>query len=85
MERSVPNPAKERAKHTRDMAATVVNTAGPGEIRFVPNAEVNRINALLVQAEQALRKATKTWEKIPARLPLGEVNPEQLIVETEHR
>lgn len=97
--RSVPNPAKEQAKQARDAAAALVSTLGsvadvqmlrlntpePGEARVVSNAEVNQINAPVIKAEQALAKATKTWEKIPARLPLGEVNPGQLVLETEHK
>lgn len=97
--RSVPNPAKEKAKQARDAAAAVVstlssvadaqmlrlNTPEPGETRVVSNAEVNQINAPVIKAEQALHKATKKWEKIPARLPLGEVNPGQLVLETEHK
>ncbi|MGP4989616.1 hypothetical protein ACTXIX_03850 [Glutamicibacter ardleyensis] len=52
---------------------------------MVSNGEVNQIIAPVIKAKQVLAKATKTWEKIPARLPLDEANPGQLILETERK
>lgn len=97
--RSVPNPAKEKAKQARDAAAALVgplssvadvqmlrlNTPEPGETREVSNAEVNQINAAVIKAEQALHKAAKKREETPARLPLGEANPGQLVLDTEQQ
>ncbi|WP_396278354.1 putative transposase [Glutamicibacter creatinolyticus] len=95
--RSVPNPAKEKAKRTRDvlaaklgaLVATVesqelaLSTPQPGGQVVFTNKMLNDLNAPVIKAEKALAKANEKYQAIQARLPLGEVNPEQVVLESE--
>lgn len=96
-ERSVPNPAKEKAKRKRDLLAVKVNTlAGaveaqelrlttpePGENLVFTNQMHNELWAPVTKAKKELDQAEAAYKKIPTRLPLGEVNPGQLVLDTE--
>ena len=47
------------------------------------NAMINTITADVHTAEQHLDAALAAHQAIPARLPLGEVNPGQQVLDTE--
>ncbi|MCW4466565.1 hypothetical protein OK351_13785 [Glutamicibacter sp. MNS18] len=95
----MPNPAKDKAKRKRkrdllaaqlnSLVATVesqelaLSTPDPGEPRLVTNAMLNELNAPVIKLEKHLAKANQAYQAIPARLPLGEVNPEQVVLDTE--
>ncbi|WP_431711543.1 putative transposase [Glutamicibacter uratoxydans] len=95
--RSVPNPAKEQAKRKRDVLAAQLNglvgvvqaqevalsTPQPGETLLVTNKMLNDVNAPVIKLEKQLAKANAAYQKIPARLPLGEVSPGQVVLDTE--
>lgn len=95
--RSVPNPAKAKAKAKRDVLAVKTRalagivdtqelelaTPEPGETRLITNAMLTDLRMPLVRAEQELQAAHTAYQELPARLPLGEVSPEQQVLETE--
>jgi transposase-like protein len=94
--RSVPNPAKKqtrnavaaaRARYEREAAradAALLELRSPtaGQV-VISNADHNRATADLRAAEADLNTAEQANRATPARLPLGEVNPGQQILETE--
>jgi hypothetical protein len=61
----------------------VFATPGPGEQVLITNKMLNQINAPVLKAEKELAKATAEYKGMPGRLPLGEVNPGQQVLETE--
>ncbi|WP_207346458.1 helix-turn-helix domain-containing protein [Arthrobacter sp. E3] len=97
-ERSVPNPAKREAyKHVltarahyhhvlaeTDAAMLALRTPahGAGDIT-VTNAMHNALNAPLFTAEATLDAAEAAHRAIPARLPLGDLNPGQQVLDTQ--
>lgn len=94
--RSVPNPAKKqarnavaaaRARYEREAAradAALLELRSPTTGKaLISNADHNRATADLRAAEADLNAAEDTNRATPARLPLGEVNPGQQILETE--
>ncbi|MDQ0095970.1 putative transposase [Paeniglutamicibacter psychrophenolicus] len=96
-ERSVPNPAKDkshqavlaaRAHHEKmnaiaDAALLAANTPPEGATGvLVTNEAINAINAPVNDAHAAVEKAEAAHKKVPGRLPLGEVNPGQQVLET---
>lgn len=97
LHRSVPNPAKAKAKTKRDLLAAKLKalagivdtqelelaTPDPGQTRLITNAMLTDIRTPLIKAEDELHTAQTTYERLSARLPLGEVNPEQQVLETE--
>ncbi|WP_431711861.1 putative transposase [Glutamicibacter uratoxydans] len=97
VERSVPNPAKEKAKRKRDLLAVQLNalagaveaqelrltTPQPGENLVFTNQMHNDLWAPVTKAKKELDQAEAAYKKIPTRLPLGEVNPGQLVLDTE--
>ena len=96
-ERMVPNPTKKTTRHTvnnarahldRVKAATDAllldwHTPPAGPPVVLSNADYNRITANLRDAEQALATAQTVNAATPTRLPLGEVNPGQQLLEVE--
>lgn len=95
--RSVPNPLKAKAKQKRDVLAAKTRalagivdaqelelaTPEPGETRLITNAMLTDLRMPLVKTELELQAAQAAYQLLPARLPLGEVNPEQQVLETE--
>jgi len=95
--RLVPNPAKKkahrqvlaaRAAHERALAATDAAllqafTPPPGGTVLITNTDHDAITADLRQAETDLDDAQTAHRAIPTRLPLGDVNPGQQILDTQ--
>lgn len=100
-ERSVPNPAKDkshqavlaaRAHHEKmnaqaDAALLAANTAPEGASDvLVANEVVSSIyHEPLNAAHAAVLAAEAAHKKLPARLPLGQLNPGQQVLETRLR
>ena len=96
-DRMVPNPAKKhayqqvanarRALHSaetlRDRELLAASTPPPGATTVLTNAMINTINAHAHTAEATLDAALATHQAIPARLPLSQVNPGQMVLDTE--
>ncbi len=96
-ERSVPNPAKDKSRqkvlaarthHEKmntlaDAALLVASTPpdGAGSV-LVTNEAINEINEPVNDAQAAVLQAEAAHEKIPARLPLGQLHPGQQLLET---
>lgn len=96
-ERSVPNPAKDkshqvvlaaRAHHEKmnsqaDAALLVANTPPEGvSAVLVTNEVINAIHAPVNDAHAAVLKAEEAHLAVPGRLPLGQLNPGQQVLET---
>jgi hypothetical protein len=95
--RMVPNPAKKkahqqllaaRASYERALAATDAAmleavSPPPGVTLLITNAEHDRLTADLRAAETFLDTAQHAHRAIPARLPLGQVNPGQQALDTQ--
>ncbi|MCY0906705.1 putative transposase [Arthrobacter sp. H14-L1] len=96
--RSVPNPDKKKAyQHviaTRahydqvlartDAAMLGIRTPGPGTNEvLITSAMHNTVTAPLWDAEAALDQTEAAHQKIPARIPLGELSPGQQVLDTE--
>lgn len=95
--RSVPNPAKKQARNAvtaararyereaarADAALLEARSPAPGQTALISNADHDRLTADLRAAEAALAAAEQANRDTPARLPLGEVNPGQQVLETE--
>jgi hypothetical protein len=95
--RMVPNPAKKkahtkvltaRARYDRALATTDAAmlhawTPPPGETAIITNTEHDKLTAGLRAAETDLDTAQETHRTIPARLPLGQVNPGQQVLDTQ--
>ncbi len=96
-DRLVPNPAKKkthrgvltaRARHEQQVAATnaallAARSPTPGTPTLLTNTEHDAITADLRAAERALTAAKDAHRTTPARLPLGQVNPRQQVLETQ--
>lgn len=96
-QRSVPNPAKAKAKTKRDALAAklttlvaavgaqelALSTPEPGETMLITNQMLNDLNAPVIKVEKELAQADEVYQSIPGRLPLGEVNPGQQVLESE--
>ncbi|MGP5690694.1 putative transposase [Glutamicibacter ardleyensis] len=96
-ERRVPNPLKEKAKQKRDALAAKVRALAaaadfqellmaspePGTAVTITNKMLNELNAPVLAAEKQLVQASKEYQAIAAKLPLGEVNPGQQVLESE--
>ncbi|HET7386942.1 MAG TPA: hypothetical protein VFJ19_09805 [Nocardioidaceae bacterium] len=95
--RSVPNPAKKDAKNAvaaararyereaarADAALLELRSPAPGQSAVISNADHDRLTAGLRAAEADLTTAETHNRATPARLPLGQVNPGQQVLETE--
>ena len=95
-DRKVPNPAKKtahtrvlaaRTRHARVQAATdaamlAATTPPPGTTILFTNAEYNTINADLRAAEKALDAAEQAHWDTPARVRLGDLHPDQQVLDT---
>jgi hypothetical protein len=95
--RQVPNPAKKkahqqllaaRARYERALAATDAAmleavSPPPGQTLLITNAEHDRLTADLHAAETFLDTAQHAHRAIPARLPLGQVNPGQQVLDIQ--
>jgi hypothetical protein len=95
--RLVPNPAKKkahqrllaaRARYERALAASDAAlldavSPPPGQAVLITNAEVDRLTADLRAAESNLDTAQATHRAVPARLPLGQVNPGQQVLDVQ--
>jgi hypothetical protein len=95
--RMVPNPAKKkahtkvlaaRARYDRALAATDAAlleavTPPPGVSVLITNTDHDALTADLRAAEADLDTAQETHRAIPARLPLGQVNPGQQVLDTQ--
>lgn len=95
--RSVPNPAKKqtrgavagaRARYEceaahADARLLELRSPAPGQTAVISNAGVDRAAADLRGAEADLAAAEETNRATPARLPLGQVNPGQQLLENE--
>lgn len=95
--RSVPNPAKKQTRNAvaaararaeresagADAALLEARSPAPGVTTVITNAEHNRLTVGLRAAEADLAAAEEANRATPARLPLGQVNPGQQILETE--
>ena len=96
-ERRVPNPLKDKAKQKRDALAAKVRTLAaaadfqelvmaspaPGTVVTITNKMLNELNAPVLAAEKQLAQASKDYQAVVAKLPLGEVNPGQQVLESE--
>ncbi|GAC1606808.1 MAG: hypothetical protein NVS3B6_20330 [Pseudarthrobacter sp.] len=97
-ERSVPNPEKKKAYQKvvaarayydqvlarTDAAMLALRTPGPGTNEvIITNAMHNQVTAPLWAAEAALDQAEAAHQKIPVRVPLGELSPGQQVLDTE--
>jgi transposase len=95
--RMVPNPAKKkahqqvlaaRARYDRALAATDAAlldavTPPPGVSALITNTDHDQLTAGLRAAKADLDTAQETHRAIPARLPLGEVNPGQQVLDVQ--
>ena len=95
--RMVPNPAKKkahtkvlaaRARYDRALAATDAAlldavSPPPGMSVLITNTDHDQLTADLRAAEADLDTAQETHRAIPARLPLGQVNPGQQVLDTQ--
>lgn len=97
-ERSVPNPDKKKAYQKvvaarahydqvlarTDAAMLALRTPAPGTNEVtITNAMHNQVTAPLWAAEAALGQAEAAHQKIPVRVPLGELSPGQQVLDTE--
>ena len=96
-DRMVPNPAKkqaykavvaartayEQAEAATDRALAELRTPAPGATVVITNADHDRATAGQRAAETALAAAEQAHQATPARLPLGEVNPGQQVMDTD--
>jgi hypothetical protein len=85
--RLVPNPAKKKA-HQRVLAATdaaILQTVSPppGVSVLITNTDHDQLTAGLRAAEADLDNAQEIRQAIPARLPLGQVNPGQQVLDIQ--
>jgi hypothetical protein len=95
--RMVPNPAKKkahqqvlaaRARYDRALAATdaaLLDAVTPptGQSALISNQHHDRLTADLRVAETVLDTAQAAHRAIPARLPLGQVNPGQQVLDVQ--
>ena len=95
--RLVPNPAKKkahrqvlaaRARYDRALAATdaaLLDAVSPpqGQPVLITNADHDKLTADLRDAEATLDTAQGAHRAVPARLPLGEVNPGQQVLDIQ--
>jgi hypothetical protein len=95
--RLVPNPAKKkahqqvlatRARYERALAATdaaLLDAISPqqGQEVLITNADHDKLTADLRDAEANLDAAQHAHRAIPARLPLGQVNPGQQVLDIQ--
>jgi hypothetical protein len=95
--RLVPNPAKKkahrvvlaaRARYDRALAATdaaMLETVSPppGQSVLITNADHDELTADLRAAEAHLDTAQEAHRQVPARLPLGQVNPGQQVLDVQ--
>ena len=96
-ERMVPNPAKkiayqqvEKARRAlllaetlRDRDLLTASCPPPGATAVLTNSMIDTINADVHAAQDRLDAALTAHQKIPARLPLAQVNPGQQVLDTE--
>jgi hypothetical protein len=95
--RLVPNPAKKkahqqvlaaRARYDRALAATdaaLLDAITPpqGQAVLITNTDHDKLTADLRAAQIVLDAAQHTHRAIPARLPLGQVNPGQQVLDIQ--
>jgi len=95
--RLVPNPAKKkahqqvlasRARYERALAATdaaLLDAVSPpqGQAVLITNTDHDKLTADLRAAETNLDNAQGAHRAIPARLPLGQVNPGQQVLDIQ--
>jgi hypothetical protein len=95
--RMVPNPAKKkahqqvlaaRARYDRALAATdaaLLDAVSPptGQTVMITNTDHDKLTADLRAAETFLDTAQGAHRAIPARLPLGQVNPGQQVLDIQ--
>jgi transposase len=95
--RLVPNPAKKkahqqvlasRARYERALAATdaaLLDAVSPpqGQAVLITNTDHDKLTADLRAAESNLDAAQGAHRAIPARLPLGQVNPGQQVLDIQ--
>jgi transposase len=95
--RLVPNPAKKkahqqvlaaRARYERALAATdaaLLDAVSPpqGQPVLITNTDHDKLTADLRAAESNLDNAQDAHRAVPARLPLGQVNPGQQVLDTQ--
>src|SRR5664279_2422122 len=95
--RLVPNPAKKkahrvvlaaRARYERALAATdtaLLEAVSPpqGQAALITNTDHDKLTADLRAAESNLDTAQHEHRTIPARLPLGQVNPGQQVLDIQ--
>jgi len=95
--RMVPNPAKKkahqvvlaaRARYDQAVAATDAAmldalTPPPGQTVLITNTDHDKLTAGLRAAEANLDSAQETHRAVPARLPLGQVNPGQQVLDIQ--
>ena len=95
--RMVPNPAKKkahtkvlaaRARYDRALAATDAAlldavTPPPGQTVLITNTDHDKLTAGLRAAEADLDTAQGAHRAVPARLPLGQVNPGQQVLDIQ--
>lgn len=93
----VPNPAKAKVKTKRDAIASrvaaliaVIEARGlelasphPGQPVLITNGKLNEVRAPLIVAEAELAAVTTHYQQLPAKVPRGEVNPGQQVLESE--
>ena len=95
--RLVPNPAKKkahqqllaaRARYERALAATdaaLLDAVSPpqGQAVLITNTDHDKLTADLRAAESNLDTAQAAHRAVPARLPLGQVNPGQQVLDVQ--
>jgi hypothetical protein len=96
-DRLVPNPAKKkahqqvlaaRARYERPLAATdaaLLDAVSPPQRQavLITNADHDKLTADLRDAEATLDTAQHAHRAVPARLPLGQVNPGQQVLDIQ--
>lgn len=95
--RLVPNPARkktyqavvaaraayEQAEAAADQALAQLRAPAPGTTVVISNADHDAATAGQRAAEAALAAAEQVHQDTPARLPLGQVNPGQQVLDTQ--
>jgi hypothetical protein len=96
-DRKVPNPAKktaaarvrqaeaaaQAAETARDAALLQLRSPAPGQAAWITNQVINALAAPVEAACRDLDQAGQAAAAIPARIPLGELTPDMVRLDTE--
>ena len=95
--RKVPSPEKKKAaaavktakkdlaaaQATRDAKLTRIRTPAPGQETLITSQQLAKLDAPVTAARQRLQDAQAAAKAIPAKIPLGEHNPDLVRLDTE--